>query len=39
MKKGGFIGWINRYNYENPRFHKGIQSFLEAIEEIKRFLN
>ena len=40
MKKGGgFIHLINRYNYENPKFHRSIQCFLEALEEVKRCLN
>ena len=39
MKNGGFIGWLNRYNYENPKFHRGIQCFLESLQEIKRILN
>lgn len=40
MKKNcGLIGWINRYNYENPKVCREIQCFIESIEEIKRCLN
>jgi hypothetical protein len=40
MKKSdAFVHFINRYNYENPKFHKSIQQLLDALEEVKRCLN
>lgn len=38
-KQGSFIRLINRYNYENPKFHQSMQSLLDSFEEVKKFLN
>lgn len=38
-KSGGLIQLINRYNYENPKFHRNMQSLLNSLEEVKKILN